>query len=702
MHIHTRVHRQQLSRLEAVTAIIIAILLGLLAFALMSPRHARAQAGGPIYIPLVSGAQSSAQTTDGEIIPGRYIVRFRDAMVAGSMPDAIAQTAQAVAGAHGGEVLFVYDAALSGFSAMLPVSAVAAVTADPRVAAVEPDRVIRVETTQLNPTWGLDRIDQRALPLSRSYTVQSNGADVHAYILDTGVRVTHREFSGRIGTGFTSINDGRGVVDCHGHGTHVAGTVGGATYGVAKGVTIHPVRVLDCQGSGSTSTVIAGIDWIARNHVKPAVANMSLSGLASPALDTAVRNATAAGITFVAAAGNSNSNACNYSPARVAELLTVGATTSTDQRASFSNFGACLDVFAPGANITSATSSTDSSIANYSGTSMAAPHVAGAVAVYLSVNPQASPATVHAAVVNAATANRVGSAGTNSPNRLLYVTALDGVAQPPATPTSTVPPSVTPTATATNTPTNTPTPTPTPTSVPPTATPTATATPTSTAPPAPTATPVPESCRELVVNGDFEAGTTGWAQSSSQGFPLICHNGICGSGLNPVSGSNLAWLGGSNNERSLLSQSLTLPQASPLVLTYWSRIESEDLCRFDYGYVNIQVGRTTKTIQRVSLCSANNGGWMQHSLDLSGYAGKTVRLDFYVTTDVWNVSSLFIDDVSLLVGSGCDVTPSAAMGPVVVPAMPLDEDFADGAAMTGTESAPRPYTPPAAPIEWRR
>jgi serine protease len=243
---------------------------------------------------------------------------------------------------------------------------------------------------------------------------------VRAYVIDTGILAAHADFGGRVGAGFTAINDGRGSNDCNGHGTHVAGTVGGNTWGIAKGVQLFGVRVLGCTGSGSNSGVIAGVDWVTANHVKPAVANMSLGGGASSALDTAVNNSIAAGVFYAVAAGNDNANACNYSPARAANAMTVGSTTSTDARSSFSNFGTCVDIFAPGSSITSAWYTSNSATNTISGTSMASPHVAGVAALYLAGNTTASPSAVTTAINNNATLNKVTSAGTGSPNRLLY------------------------------------------------------------------------------------------------------------------------------------------------------------------------------------------------------------------------------------------------------------------------------------------
>ncbi|ADI14395.1 S8 family peptidase [Truepera radiovictrix] len=291
---------------------------------------------------------------------------------------------------------------------------------DPRVAYVEQDQVVSLSATQTNATWGLDRIDQRTLPLDGRYTYNTTAPDVTVYVIDTGIRADHQEFGGRVVGGVTAISDGRGSSDCNGHGTHVAGTVGGSTYGVAKGVRLFAVRVLDCAGSGANSGVIAGVDWVTYNHRKPAVANMSLGGAASRALDDAVSASIRAGVTYVVAAGNENRNACNTSPARVSAALTVGASTRSDSRASFSNFGSCVNLFAPGQDITAAWHTGTGALNTISGTSMASPHVAGAAALYLQNNRSASPSTVADQLIRNATTGVLSSIGTGSPNRLLF------------------------------------------------------------------------------------------------------------------------------------------------------------------------------------------------------------------------------------------------------------------------------------------
>ena len=327
--------------------------------------------------------------------------------------------------ANDGRLTQVYRSALNGFAAKMTKKQAEKLAADPRVSYVEQDAEVSLNATQSNATWGLDRIDQRNLPLSTTYTYNTTASNVNVYVIDTGVRTSHAEFGGRASIGTDTVGDGQNGNDCHGHGTHVAGTTAGSTYGVAKGARVVGVRVLDCQGSGTNAGVIAGIDWVTSNAVKPAVANMSLGGSASTSLDNAVKSSIASGVTYAIAAGNGNflgmpQNACNYSPARVPEAITVGATDSSDKRASWSNYGTCLDLFAPGVNITSAWNTGNTATNTISGTSMATPHTAGAAALYLAANPSATPAQVRDALVNNATNGVVGDARTGSPNKLLH------------------------------------------------------------------------------------------------------------------------------------------------------------------------------------------------------------------------------------------------------------------------------------------
>ena len=365
------------------------------------------------------GTEQAKFRKNANKIENNYIVVLNDNIVGERGRFSIAPyVAQEMVATHRGQLKHLYQHAINGFAVEMTPEEAEALSQDFRVAYVEEDGIVTADATQSNPPWGLDRIDQRNRPLNAIYTFNHTGAGVFAYVIDTGIRTTHTQFGSRAANVFDAF--GGSGADCNGHGTHVSGTIGGSTYGVAKSVNLRGVRVLDCNGSGSTSGVIAGVDFVRTNHSNPAVANMSLGGGASSSLDTAVNNLSNSGVAIAVAAGNSNANACNSSPARAANAITVGSTTSTHARSSFSNFGTCLDLFAPGSSILSSWFSSDTATATLSGTSMASPHVAGVAALYKQVNPSASSTTVRNAIVNGATTNVVTNAGTGSPNRLLY------------------------------------------------------------------------------------------------------------------------------------------------------------------------------------------------------------------------------------------------------------------------------------------
>lgn len=389
-----------------------------------------------------SPAWAAEYLTVEKPVPNQYIVVLKEqsARLAGesrlSVALSVSEQARTLAKTYRISVLGSYDHVLPGFSAKIDEATLQKLLADDRVDYIEQDGYVEAYPTQTGATWGIDRVDQRQLPLSTTYTYNTTANGVHAYVIDTGVLGSHSQFDNRpIGNGFTSIIDGNGTNDCNGHGTHVAGTLGGKTWGIAKEATIHPVRVLNCAGSGTFSGVIAGMNWVSANRILPAVANMSLGGGASTSLDTAAVNLSANGVTVVVAAGNNNGNACSSSPARASTIpvpsavITVGSTDSNDSRSSFSNFGTCLSLFAPGRGITSAWHTGTAATNTISGTSMAAPHVAGAAALLLAAQQTATPAQIKAQILQNATPNVIGNPGAGSPNLLLYTLSACGAAQ---------------------------------------------------------------------------------------------------------------------------------------------------------------------------------------------------------------------------------------------------------------------------------
>ncbi|GAA5030865.1 S8 family peptidase [Streptomyces siamensis] len=395
-----RTRKRRLRWTAGLTAVTTAAVLS----AIAPPAHAAPQ--GRI---LGAGAPGS--------VSGSYIVTLKGGTKAPS------SAGKDIAAKYGARISQTYGTALNGFAVRVGEEQARRLAADSRVASVAQDTRVALDHVQKNPpSWGLDRIDQRDLPLDKSYTwPESAGAGVTAYVIDTGIRITHKDFGGRASYGWDFVDNDRTAKDGNGHGTHVAGTIVGTKYGVAKKAKVVAVRVLDNTGAGTTAQVIAGIDWVTRHAKKPAVANLSLGGYANAQLDAAVRNSIASGVTYAVAAGNDGLPAGLYSPARVGQALTVGASDRNDARAGFSNTGSALDLFAPGVAITSASYASDTGTATFSGTSMASPHVAGAAALYLAGHKKATPAQVSKALVKQAVPGRISGAGLGSPNKLLRV-----------------------------------------------------------------------------------------------------------------------------------------------------------------------------------------------------------------------------------------------------------------------------------------
>jgi subtilisin family serine protease len=614
-------------------------------------------------------------------VPNEYIVVLRDSSQEVRQQGA-ANISQELVSLTGGKVLRTYEHTIHGFLANMSEAEAQRLLADPRVAYVQENGLLHVSATQTSATWGIDRIDQRDLPRNSSYTYNVDGTGVHAYVIDTGIRLTHTEFTGRTGNGYDFIDNDSDPTDCHGHGTHVSGTVGGTTWGVAKKVTLHGVRVLDCTGYGNDAQVIGGIDWVAANHIKPAVANMSLGDVGIPAIDDATERLIAAGVTTVVSAGNDSDNACNYSPARAPNAITVGSTTSTDARSSFSNYGTCVDIFAPGSSITSASNSGNSASTSMSGTSMSSPHVAGAAALYLSANPTATPAQVRDALVNNSTPNKVTSPGTGSPNRLLYTLFITGGGSDTTPPTTSI---TSPAGGATLSGTASVsasasdnvgvsrvefyagtsllgTATASPYSISWNTTTVANGTYALTTKAYDAANNVGTSAtvsvtvnngtgtcsisEQLLANAGFESGNTGWTTSSG----VI--DGTT-SGNAPRTGTYKAWLNGYGTTRTEFAyQDITIPStACSATLSFWALITtSETTTTTAYDKLAIQIRNSAGTVLATLATYSNldkGTAYVQRTFDLAAYKGQTIRVYFNGTEDASLKTSFFIDDTAV-------------------------------------------------------
>lgn len=617
-------------------------------------------------------------------IPDQYIVLFKDTAVdkqsiynTGQVAADVAALADTLAHRYGAAVDKTWSQAVKGMAVRMDAKQAAILAKDPNVALVEQDGVVQATTTQTPATWGLDRVDQRNLPLNTTYTYTPTGAGVTVFVLDTGIRTTHQQFGGRATWGTNTTGDGINT-DCNGHGTHVAGTIGSTTYGIAKMVNLKAVKVLDCFGSGAYSGVISGIDWVTRNKAPKSVANMSLGGGFSAALNTAVTNSIAAGVSYVIAAGNNyGQDACLNSPGSTPNAITVGSTTNTDQRSDFSNLGACLDIFAPGSDITSSWHTSNTDINIISGTSMASPHVAGVAALYLSTNT-ATPAQVTAALKQIATPNKVIDPGAGSPNKLLYSLV---------TPPDTTLPNVSLTS---------------PTAgqilkgIRPFA---ATATDnrgvakvmfyagtkllgTDTTSPYSVNWNTPE-----LLNGTyaFTAKASDAAGNTKVSVPVeakIANTGTCSAGsqkiLNPGfessglswkatrgaiweigadkahGGSWVAWLNGYGRvSTDNVYQQVSIPaNACSATFSFWLKITTEELTTTNaFDTLSVKVGNTAGAVLGTLATFSNlnsSNGYVLKSFDVTAYKGQTIRLQFLGVEDISWATSFFVDDVSLI------------------------------------------------------